>query len=146
MVPGRTKKCGKCKRRKLLKFFSCNGKYRASYCKPCVKRYNHAYELKNRSQRLAYGVSYAKRNYALIEELKSVPCKDCGVPYPPVVMDFDHLPGYVKHRKLSDMAKAQYSEEAIRREAAKCDVVCANCHRLRTAARLKAKRKTTHGW
>lgn len=53
---------------------------------------------------------------------------DCGIQYPPAAMDLDHVRG-IKIYPLSQMM--QQSEAKIRAEIAKCDVVCANCHRLR---------------
>jgi hypothetical protein len=44
-------------------------------------------------------------------------------------MDFDHRPGTVK---LFHIGKNTHSEDAVLAEIAKCDVVCANCHRVRT--------------
>lgn len=66
---------------------------------------------------------------------KNKPCADCGIQYPPVCMDFDHLPGAEKKFYLSRAMFRRYSFAQIQAEIAKCDVVCANCHRLRTAAR-----------
>lgn len=67
--------------------------------------------------------------------LKDGPCFDCGVKYPPYVMDFDHRPGEVKLSGIADMHTA--SEEALATELLKCDLVCANCHRERTWGRRK---------
>jgi hypothetical protein len=49
-------------------------------------------------------------------------------------MDFDHRPDEAKLFTISH-GKGQYGEEKILAEIAKCDVVCANCHRLRTFGR-----------
>ena len=64
---------------------------------------------------------------------KSAPCADCGQKFPPEVMDFDHVRGL----KEGDISRLVYTagEERVRAELEKCEVVCANCHRLRTAAR-----------
>jgi hypothetical protein len=58
------------------------------------------------------------------------PCKDCGITNP-VVLEFDHIRGK-KVDNISDMP-GKYPWLDIIREIKKCDVVCANCHRLRTA-------------
>ncbi len=70
----------------------------------------------------------AERRRKILEELKSVPCSDCGNKYPVYVMDFHHREGEEKIRGVSHMT----SVSAIIKEAQKCDVVCANCHRIRT--------------
>lgn len=67
----------------------------------------------------------------LIRQAKSVPCADCGQKFPYYVMDFDHLTD--KSMNVSKMVT--YSLTRIRDEIAKCDVVCANCHRERTFLR-----------
>lgn len=62
---------------------------------------------------------------------------DCGEIYPPWVMDFDHRDGEVKIRSISYMAIGNTSSFAkIKQEIAKCDLVCANCHRQRTYSRI----------
>ncbi len=75
----------------------------------------------------------AARLTARIAELKANPCLDCGGTFPPECMDFDHRPGEVKLFGVSH-GKA-YAWERVEAEIAKCDLVCANCHRIRTRAR-----------
>lgn len=70
------------------------------------------------------------RNYAFLASLKDVPCADCGQKYPPYVMDFDHIDDKVGN--LSKMANSGVSIEVLTTESAKCEVVCSNCHRIRT--------------
>jgi hypothetical protein len=64
-----------------------------------------------------------------IRKLKSKPCMDCGVQYPYYVMDFDHKGDKVA--KVSFLSKGA-PMEVVLKEIAKCDLVCANCHRIRT--------------
>jgi hypothetical protein len=45
-------------------------------------------------------------------------------------MDFDHRDPSTKVRAVTRMING--SIERMLAEAAKCDIVCANCHRLRT--------------
>ena len=69
-----------------------------------------------------------KARRSLIASYKDVPCADCGVKYPPYVMDFDH-----RGDKVQGVAGMwSRSMEVLLAEIAKCDVVCANCHRERT--------------
>jgi 5-methylcytosine-specific restriction endonuclease McrA len=59
------------------------------------------------------------------------PCSDCGE-RDPVVLEFDH----VRDKRFSIGAEiARQPWQALLDEMAKCDVVCANCHRRRTARR-----------
>lgn len=73
---------------------------------------------------------------AVVERMKEAPCMDCGGTYPPICMDFDHRPG---EKKVADVSKLRRSAtvDAILAEIAKCDLVCSNCHRIRTYARQK---------
>lgn len=68
---------------------------------------------------------------AMLVNAKDVPCMDCGRRYPTCVMELDHVRG-TKRFELSDARATSASFETIRDEIMKCDVVCANCHRLRT--------------
>ncbi len=64
--------------------------------------------------------------------LKSNPCMDCTRTYPSVAMDFDHVRGE-KHSEVTDMWS--WSRSKVLAEIAKCELVCANCHRVRTYTR-----------
>jgi len=72
---------------------------------------------------------------ALVAELKSHPCTDCGGHFPHFVMDFDHVRG-TKRGIISRMSKGRAALAKILDEIDKCEIVCANCHRLRTHLRL----------
>lgn len=56
---------------------------------------------------------------------------DCGGKFPPVAMDFDHVRG----TKVRGIGRGRFTREALLAEMAKCDIVCAVCHRLRTQRR-----------
>lgn len=75
----------------------------------------------------------ARRDY--VASLKDSPCTDCGVKYPPYVMQFDHVHGQ-KRRNVSEMLTS--SLESILEEISKCELVCANCHAARTHKRRVA--------
>jgi len=68
----------------------------------------------------------------VIRKAKDVPCMDCGGKFPSVCMDFDHVRG---KKSFTIAGVMHYKLERLLAEIAKCDVVCANCHRLRTASR-----------
>ena len=59
-------------------------------------------------------------------------CTDCGYRGHPAALDFDHRPGTEKKLGISHAIRRESSLEKILAEVAKCDVVCANCHRIRT--------------
>lgn len=132
------KKCSKCQLVKPLSEFHKNRATRdghTNYCIDCarsIKRESYQY-----NKEAAYRRARIKKdiNQKVIYEAKNVPCMDCGISYPPYVMDFDHRPGEVKLKKLSAMYGA--SLDLVSEEISKCDVVCANCHRERTFQRMQ---------
>lgn len=67
---------------------------------------------------------------AKIDEIKTVPCMDCGKNFPPCAMDFDHREGKIFN--ISRAASIKLNWETIQEEINKCDIVCSNCHRIRT--------------
>lgn len=62
-------------------------------------------------------------------------CAICGGIFQPVCMDYDHLPGHRKFMEVSKMVRLGYEKEKILAEIAKCQLLCANCHRLLTHER-----------
>lgn len=65
-----------------------------------------------------------------------IPCTDCGGTFPPTCMDWDHLDASAKEFNISgDSTRELYSYDKIDAEIKKCELVCSNCHRIRTAIR-----------
>jgi len=83
--------------------------------------------------------STRKAKRALYLKAKDAPCTDCGTTYPPECMDFDHLSDD-KIENVSRMVYGSYSLAALTSEINKCELVCANCHRIRTSARAQSKK------
>lgn len=78
-----------------------------------------------------------KENQAIARQIKlESGCVDCGYDAHVEALEFDHLPG---NEKVSDIARlvglSRTSKSRLLAEIAKCEVVCANCHRVRTARR-----------
>lgn len=72
---------------------------------------------------------------------RAVPCADCGGTFPTICMDFDHRPGAEKKADVAVFVGNGNWRRAFD-EIAKCDTVCANCHRVRTQERGQARRRT----
>ncbi len=84
---------------------------------------------------------WAERTELLLEYFAEHPCVDCGEP-DPIVLEFDHL----RDKRFNIGAKlATHPWPAILAEIEKCDVVCANCHRRRTARRRGSNRARLTG-
>ena len=59
------------------------------------------------------------------------PCQDCGKMYHPVAMQFDHVRGLKKF----NLSKPIKTWTSVFEEISKCDIVCSNCHHVRTFTR-----------
>lgn len=75
------------------------------------------------------------------------PCADCGGHFPPFVLDFDHVRG-VKSFTVGNWiaGKVNASEAEVLAEITKCDLRCANCHRIRHADQLRPARNPSANW
>ena len=75
-----------------------------------------------------------RHHILLLEYKEKQGCIDCGENYPHYILEFDHKPEFEKsgivYKILCDKGL-----DAAWEEIAKCDVVCANCHKLRTYLR-----------
>jgi hypothetical protein len=130
--------CQKCGEAKPLSDFPKTRKWHYKRCKNCLNAYNRAFRA-SREGRYAYPdkereYRRQRRTHAMEfmrAQKEGRACKDCGGVFHHSAMDFDHL----SDDKVDDVAKlaaARVSDETILAEIAKCDLVCANCHRIRT--------------
>lgn len=104
----------------------------SGYNADAQRRYRNSEQGRAVMNRLALQRARERREW--LNSLKEgKPCADCGQVYPPYVMDFDHRDPPLKTRGVTNML--MYSKERILAEIAKCDLVCANCHRVRTYGR-----------
>lgn len=115
---------------------------------PCERQKRYAQSEAGKAKRKAYrstGAWKAKRNAynqqrtqtraRWIKAYKlSRGCMDCGYKDHPEALDFDHRPGVQKQFEISAVCK-NGNMDRLMAEIEKCDVVCANCHRVRTANR-----------
>lgn len=70
-----------------------------------------------------------------IDSFKNKPCIDCQTEYPPYVLQFDHIRTDKEYTIADLVSCGNYSK--VENEIKKCEVVCANCHAIRTHSRLK---------
>lgn len=89
-----------------------------------------------------YKIQYSKERYlsykTWLDEVRDVPCADCNQKFPPVCMQFDHIPE--RGEKKFNLANGYgRSDDDINIEYAKCEIVCANCHMIRTHILRKGK-------
>lgn len=106
-----------------------------SRCRACAKRYEREKYSSTRSDRKRVSdrikANRAEKYTIVSDLLKRSCCTDCGES-DPIVLEFDHVRGE-KYLCVSKMVADGYALARIEDEIAKCDIVCANCHRRRTA-------------
>ena len=78
-------------------------------------------------------VGFRAKRQAQVDTAKAGPCVDCGGEFNPVAMDFDHVRGE-KRWTIAMGVRLGRPWGEIKIEITKCDLVCANCHRVRTWA------------
>lgn len=106
-----------------------------SYCKPCVRQHSKEHYRNNTKgyrDRIDAKKSFLRK--LLIDLKNDKACMDCGIIYPYYVMDFDHRDASTKIAEVSKLV-SNGELQALLDEIAKCDLVCANCHRRRTYLR-----------
>lgn len=107
---------------------------RQIWCRKCLKEANRVHYLNNTQ---AYKDRAAARNervrvenkQKLFEYLSTHPCVDCGS-MDIRILEFDHVRGK-KSENITRMLESS-PWERIASEIAKCEVRCANCHRIKT--------------
>lgn len=108
---------------------------RFHHCRLCQSKISKRHYHQNKSEYRKRNIQTTRITHEYIFNLKAqTACADCGLKYHPVVMDFDHLPEYVKRDHISSLARNR-TLAVVKAEIAKCEIVCANCHRMRTLHR-----------
>jgi hypothetical protein len=131
--------CGRCEHLKPQSDFAWRRKaigQRDNYCKSCRAAYKREHYSKHRARYIANARDRKNEAAAsgaakLVAFFREHPCADCGES-DPLVLEFDHLrdKSFTIGQSIRDR-----NWQAILDEIAKCDVVCANCHRRRTSLR-----------
>ncbi len=88
--------------------------------------------LKNRQRYIENAIAAKQKLRAYVQHEKNKPCTDCGIKYPYYVMQFDHLRDKEYH--IGTLVNSNNIKK-LELELAKCEVVCANCHAMRTYRR-----------
>lgn len=131
------KKCGICKRTD-VEFSRNKAKLDGlqTRCKECDKIRGRLYYKQNpKQQKMAQERSkrrLADLQHKICEFLATHQCVDCGESNI-VLLEFDHVSGDTKKDDVANMLNRGFGWEKILAEIQKCDVRCANCHRMKTA-------------
>lgn len=87
---------------------------RHSYCKPCFNAYTHERFKRRKQNAIAY---------------KGGACEDCGGVLHYSVYEFHHRDPTQKDLRGNQLKRLGW--QTVRAELGKCDLLCANCHRMR---------------
>lgn len=135
--------CNKCK---VYKERVCFGRNQANkdcinhICKDCRNRQRLGYYQANLTHvrqinRKSRKHTKLQRQLKLFNILKKRRCKRCGESNP-IMLEFDHI--NPKHKIMNiSVIISRATWPKIYAEIKKCRVLCANCHRLRTARQQK---------
>jgi len=149
------KVCPCCKEEKLLTDFKIK-KGRPTYCRYCWNHYKksgrkvkglytrdpltnktdlseeHKKEVKRLANKKHSKLKREKIEAYVGDIFRNTSCHDCGVKNI-IVLQFDHRDPSEKTYDISRLIQSGASLKRIQEEVAKCDIVCANCHFIRTA-------------
>jgi len=89
--------------------------YRRQKCRFCYRKTKNLLKGKRRQ---------------IIDTIKAeIGCKCCGIK-DVRVLEFHHIDGKKKEFAIADYYYRQYGEDRLLAELDKCEVMCANCHRI----------------
>lgn len=93
--------------------------------------------------RAGHSTADAQHKKSHLVAYKGGKCLDCGNVYPNCCYHFDHRDPTIKSFTISQKYGRPLSELMV--EADKCDLVCANCHAIRTAGNPEIAKKLSEG-
>lgn len=131
------KECSRCKTKKDFSGFPRRAKAKdglSSWCTSCFSeharnKYAESSHERNRKKKNQKNVVNKSRDL-IYNYLLEHPCIVCGES-DPIVLEFDHRDPSEKESNVSELLK--FSANKVKQEIEKCDVMCANCHRRKTA-------------
>ena len=133
------RRCGRCRIEKPVEEFAWRRRARGqrdNYCRTCRADCKQEHYAANRQRYIEAAIQrkraiVAERVAYLIGYFEAHPCVDCGET-DLVVLEFDHL----RDKEFGiGTGFRDRNWQSVLDEMAKCEVVCANCHRRRTAKR-----------
>jgi 5-methylcytosine-specific restriction endonuclease McrA len=118
-----------------------------SHCRECNRARSKAYYARNPEKHRAVVAERKQRvrsehQARMLDYLREHACADCGED-DLLVLEFDHLRD--KQANISYLVHHGKSWPVVLDEIAKCEVVCANCHRRRTHRRQGTYRVSGEG-
>lgn len=140
-----TRICKKCQIDKCLSEYHtrkdkpANGGYRY-ICKVCAcERSKQSYQDNKEKAKarcaIAAKARILERRKFTHDYFSNNSCVQCGES-DPVVLEFDHIDPSTKSYTVSQMVWSNCAMKKLKHEIAKCQVLCANCHRRKTSKEL----------
>src|SRR4051812_29471041 len=139
-----TKRCTRCGETKPIDAYALRRRRNLqpdTMCRGCRSAYGKEHYSANKARYIALAAERTRkkrleRTAFLLEYFEAHPCADCGE-RDPLVLEFDHL----RDKKFEVANGFEWRPwPVVLAEMEKCDVVCANCHRRRTARRRRSLR------
>lgn len=125
-----SKVCTKCNQRKGLQEFAKKPKGRmgtSSDCKVCHRKVRNALYTGNENERVRVMADTERRRKIAKEYIANLKAKSqCKCGYKGVALQFHHLGD--KDMEVSKAVSGGWSLERLKKEIAKCEIMCANCH------------------
>jgi 5-methylcytosine-specific restriction endonuclease McrA len=135
---GKVRRCGRCRLELPLESFNTLGDGLQWWCRTCFAAYFRARgDLHRQQSKAAKQVRVRALRAYVLHYLREHPCVDCGES-DPVVLEFDHIGE--KTAGIATLVGAGVTLDVVRQEISRCEVVCVNCHRRRTARRGRWRR------
>jgi hypothetical protein len=130
--------CSRCSRLRGESSFNRHRSGLQWWCRDCFKRYYDEQRARHRRRNNALKAARVREAQAFVlEYLRIRPCVDCGET-DVVVLEFDHVS--TKRAEISTLVRRGVLLPVLETELSRCEVVCASCHRRRTAQRGRWRR------
>jgi len=127
------KRCGKCREDLPESAFNRAGDGRQHWCRECFRTYfRNRGALHLAQARASREARKSVLQSHVLSHLASHPCVDCGEA-DLRVLEFDHVGE--KDSDVAALVSAGVRLGRLIREMSRCEIVCSNCHRRRTATR-----------
>lgn len=132
-APEQLRWCSRCSRQRPESSFNRFGSDRQWWCRDCFKAYYAERRAHHRRRNNALKTQRVLEAQSLVLAfVRAHPCLDCGET-DPVVLEFDHVGP--KRAEISTLVRRGVLETVLVEEMTRCEIVCASCHRRRTAKR-----------
>jgi hypothetical protein len=127
------RRCSRCNTTLPLAAFNRAGNGHQWWCRECFRAYfRERGELHLKQVKASKEARRKLTRRFVLDYMQRHPCTDCGE-VDLLVLEFDHIG--TKHDLVSRLVDMGVSQKHLVHEINKCEVVCRNCHRRRTAMR-----------